>query len=49
MVVKTISHFEILKKTSSGGIGEVYLAEDKLDRKVALEESEDIELDRKVA
>ncbi len=37
MIGKTISHYEILKKIGSGGMGEVYLARDtKLDRKVAI-------------
>ena len=37
MIDKTISHYRILDKIGSGGMGEVYLAEDtKLDRKVAL-------------
>ena len=37
MVGRKLSHYEVLEKIGSGGMGEVYLAQDtKLDRKVAL-------------
>ena len=37
MIGRKLSHYEVLEKIGSGGMGEVYLAVDtKLDRKVAL-------------
>ena len=37
MLGHTLAHYKILEKIGSGGMGEVYLAEDtKLDRKIAL-------------
>ena len=37
MIGQTLAHYKILEKIGSGGMGEVFLAEDiKLDRNVAV-------------
>jgi serine/threonine protein kinase len=37
MIAESLAHYRIIKKLGSGGMGEVFLAQDsKLDRKVAI-------------